>query len=60
MFLLAQDRLDQGDIAGGGLEIDLPFTLGALWAVLVTDVLQDLEYQVRPFEVVPGETERGY
>ena len=58
LFLLAQDQLDQGDIAGGGLEIDLPFTLGALWAVLVTDVLQDLEYQVRPFEVVPGETER--
>ena len=36
----------------------MPFTLGTLWAVLVTDVLQDLEYQVRPYEVVPGETER--
>jgi predicted nucleotide-binding protein (sugar kinase/HSP70/actin superfamily) len=58
MFLLAQDRLDQGDVKGGGLQIDLPFSVGALWAVLVTDVLQDLEYQVRPYEVVSGETDR--
>jgi predicted nucleotide-binding protein (sugar kinase/HSP70/actin superfamily) len=59
MFLLAQDRLDQGDVTGGGLTIDLPFSLGTLWAVLVTDVLQDLEYQVRPYEVVPGTTDRA-
>ena len=58
LFLLAQDRLDQGDLTGGGLQIDLPFSLGTLWAVLVTDVLQDLEYQTRPYELVPGETDR--
>jgi len=58
LFLMAQNRLDQGGLHGDGLEIDLPFTLGALWAVLVTDVLQDLEYQVRPYEVRPGETDR--
>jgi predicted nucleotide-binding protein (sugar kinase/HSP70/actin superfamily) len=58
MFLLAQDGLDQGDLSGGGLRIDLPFTLGVVWAVLITDVLQDLEYQVRPYEVVPGATDR--
>ena len=58
MFLLAQDRLDQGDLRGGGLTIDLPFSRGILWVLLVTNVLQDLEYQVRPYEVVPGETDR--
>ena len=58
MFLLAQDGLDQGDLSGGGLQVDLPFSLGVVWAVLVTDVLQDLEYQVRPYEVVPGVTDR--
>jgi len=58
MFLLAQDGLDQGVIAGGGLELNLPFTLGAIWAVMVSDVVQDLEYQTRPYEVVPGETDR--
>ena len=58
MFLLAQDGLDQGSVEGGGLELNLPFTLGAVWAVLASDVVQDLEYQTRPYEVVPGETER--
>jgi predicted nucleotide-binding protein (sugar kinase/HSP70/actin superfamily) len=56
LFLLAQDQLDQGAMGGDGLEINLPFTLGAVWAVLCADLLQDLEYQVRPYEVVPGRT----
>ena len=58
LFLMAQDKLDQGAANGNGLEINLPFTLGAAWAVLCTDVLQDLEYQIRPYEVVPGQTNR--
>ena len=58
MFLLAQDGMDQGPSAGGGLELDIPFTMGAIWAILASDVVQDLEYQIRPYEVVPGETER--
>jgi predicted nucleotide-binding protein (sugar kinase/HSP70/actin superfamily) len=56
MFLMAQDQLDQGARNGDGLQIDLPFTTGAVWAILCTDVLQDLEYQIRPYEVVPGRT----
>lgn len=59
LFMLAQDNLDQGEMHGDGLEIDMPFTLGALWAVLCTDVLQDLEYQIRPYEVEEGATERA-
>jgi predicted nucleotide-binding protein (sugar kinase/HSP70/actin superfamily) len=58
MFLLAQDRLDQGAANGDGLEIDIAMTTGMLWAVLCTDVLQSLEYQVRPYEVVPGRTDQ--
>jgi predicted nucleotide-binding protein (sugar kinase/HSP70/actin superfamily) len=57
LFLLAQDRLDQGG-DGGGLEMNLPFTTGVVWAILCADVLQDLEYQVRPYEVEPGQTDR--
>ena len=57
MFLLAQDRMDQGAALGDGLRIDLPFSLGAVWAILCTDVLQGLEYRTRPFEVVPGRTD---
>lgn len=56
MFLLGQGGLDQGAAPGGGLELDLPFTLGAVWALVLTDVVQDLEYQVRPYEVRAGAT----
>jgi predicted nucleotide-binding protein (sugar kinase/HSP70/actin superfamily) len=56
MFLLAQDNLDQKSVLGDGLDFDLPITLGCLWAIFLTDLLQDLEYQVRPFEVQAGRT----
>jgi predicted nucleotide-binding protein (sugar kinase/HSP70/actin superfamily) len=57
MFLLAQDELDQKAAMGDGLNLSLPVTLGCLWAIFCTDLVQDLEYQVRPYEVVPGQTE---
>jgi predicted nucleotide-binding protein (sugar kinase/HSP70/actin superfamily) len=59
MFLLGQEGLDQGAAAGGGLDLNLPFTLGAAWSVVLTDALQDLEYQTRPYEVKAGETARA-
>ena len=55
MFLMAQDNLDQD--MGDGLELNLPMTLGMLWSIFCTDLVQDLEYQVRPYEVGPGQTE---
>lgn len=58
MFLLGQDGVDQGAAPGGGLELNLPFTLGAVWAVVLADVVQDMEYRTRPFEVNSGETDR--
>src|ERR1700752_3702328 len=50
MFLLAQDQLYQKAAMGEGLAVNLPVTLGCLWAIFCTDLVQDLEYQVRPFE----------
>ncbi|MFQ5852151.1 MAG: hypothetical protein ACE5JU_16390 [Candidatus Binatia bacterium] len=58
IFLMAQDGLDQGAMGGGGLEITLPFTVGAVWAVLLGDLLTDLEYQIRPYEIIPGNTDQ--
>jgi predicted nucleotide-binding protein (sugar kinase/HSP70/actin superfamily) len=55
MFLMAQDNLDQN--MGDGLELKLPMTLGLLWGIFCTDLVQDLEYQVRPYEALPGQTE---
>jgi predicted nucleotide-binding protein (sugar kinase/HSP70/actin superfamily) len=57
MFLLAQDELDQKAKMGDGFDMNLPVTLGCLWAIFCTDLIQDLEYQVRPYEVAPGQTE---
>lgn len=58
MYLLAQDELDQGSQDGGGLEINLPLSLGLIWGILCADVLTDLEYMTRPYEVTPGQTDR--
>ena len=57
MFLMAQDQMDQKDQMGDGLDLDLPMTLGCLWGIFCTDLVQDLEYQVRPYEVTPGQTD---
>jgi predicted nucleotide-binding protein (sugar kinase/HSP70/actin superfamily) len=54
MFLMAQDNLNQN--MGDGLDLNLPMTLGCLWGIFCTDLVQDLEYQVRPYEVHPGQT----
>lgn len=58
MFLFGQDRIDQGNKAGGGLELNMPFLLGFIWAIVLTDVVQDLEYQIRPYEMHHGETDK--
>ena len=56
MFLVAQGA-EQED--GGGLEIDAHILLGVIYAILMADVIQDLEYQTRPYEVEPGATDRA-
>lgn len=58
LFLLAQDQFNQGEANGGGLEINMPLTIGSLWAILCADVLQGLEYRTRPYEVQKGQTDR--
>src|SRR3990170_1295470 len=58
LFLLAQDQLDQGATNGGGLEINLSMSLGIVWGILCGDVLTDLEYLIRPYEVTPGQTDQ--
>ncbi len=59
MFLMGQGGLDQGATDGGGLDLNLPLLLGSAWSVLLADVVQDIEYQARPYEVKPGETARA-
>jgi predicted nucleotide-binding protein (sugar kinase/HSP70/actin superfamily) len=58
LFLLAQDQLDQGSEKGGGLEINMPLSLGIIWGIMCGDVLTDMEYLTRPFETSPGQTDQ--
>ncbi len=43
--------------AKAGLELNLDFFLGILNAFNMGDMLNDIGYQLRPFEVTPGETD---
>jgi predicted nucleotide-binding protein (sugar kinase/HSP70/actin superfamily) len=49
--------LSQAD-AEAGLEMNLDFFLGFLNALNIGDVINDVAYQIRPFEVNAGETDR--
>ena len=49
--------LDQAE-AAAGLEMNLDFFLGILNALNIGDVINDVAYQIRPFEVNTGETDR--
>jgi predicted nucleotide-binding protein (sugar kinase/HSP70/actin superfamily) len=57
LFLMEQNKLGQTGFAGGGLEVDMAFSLGLVWAILCTDALQGLEYRTRPYEVIAGQTD---
>src|SRR2546421_4981831 len=44
--------------AEAGLEMNLDFFLGILNALNIGDVINDVAYQIRPYEINPGETDR--
>jgi predicted nucleotide-binding protein (sugar kinase/HSP70/actin superfamily) len=58
MFLLDQYNLETQGTEGSGMEVTLPLTLGIVWGALIADLLGDLEYMTRPYEVIAGETDR--
>ncbi len=49
--------LNQAD-AEAGLEMNTDFFIGILNAMNIGDVINDVAYQIRPYEVNPGETDR--
>lgn len=53
-----QAKISTEATAGQGIDIDTEFTLAVLWAVLCGDLLCDLEYMARPYELEYGETDR--
>ncbi len=57
MLFQQEGGLNQAE-AEAGLEMNLDFFLGILNALNMGDVINDVAYQIRPFEVNSGETER--
>ena len=57
IFLLDLLNLDQS-APGGGLRIDMPTTMRLFYADFMADVLTDMEYATRPYELKEGQTER--
>ncbi len=49
--------LNQAEVEAG-LEMNLDFFLGLLNGLNIGDIINDVAYQIRPFEINPGETDR--
>ncbi len=56
LFLLDLLNLEQS-APGGGLKIDLSTTLRLFYADFMADILTDMEYATRPYEVKAGQTD---
>ncbi len=56
LILQQQGGLDQA-ADGAGLEMNIDFTLGIINAFIIADVLNDIAYRSRPYEVEPGATD---
>ncbi len=56
LFLLDLLNLDQS-APGGGLRIDMPTTLRLFYACFMADIITDMEYAIRPYEVIQGQTD---
>jgi predicted nucleotide-binding protein (sugar kinase/HSP70/actin superfamily) len=45
-------------MAESGVSFDVEFFLSLLYALILGDLLNDVAYQIRPFEVTPGQTDQ--
>jgi predicted nucleotide-binding protein (sugar kinase/HSP70/actin superfamily) len=57
MLFQQEGGLSQGDLEAG-LEMSLDFFMGILRGIMIGDLLNEVGYQIRPYEVNPGETDR--
>ncbi len=55
IFLLDLLQMEQNK---GGLEITMPLTLGLIYSAFIGDIMTDMEYATRPYEVISGETDK--
>ena len=59
MMILDQNPLALGGDDPNAFRIDMPIAIGAVWGAICGDLIQGLEYRIRPYEVEPGATDRA-
>ncbi|HYK88656.1 MAG TPA: activator of (R)-2-hydroxyglutaryl-CoA dehydratase [Acidobacteriota bacterium] len=57
VLLFSQDDGVRQKTSEPGLKYTLDFGLGMLNAIILGDILNDLAYKLRPYEIVPGQTD---
>ena len=60
VLLFSQDQGIKAKSGEPGLKFTVDFGMGMLNALNLGDVANEMLYQLRPYEVVPGETERAF
>ncbi|MCB2204257.1 activator of (R)-2-hydroxyglutaryl-CoA dehydratase [bacterium] len=58
LILQQEGGLDQS-VSDAGLEMNLDFTLGIINAFMIADLLNDMAYKLRPYEIEAGSTNRA-
>ncbi len=43
-----------------GLEVNIDFAISLLYAIMIGDIMNELAYQVRPYETTPGQADRVF
>lgn len=59
LFLVQQHEIDQSKASDAGLQTDIHLLLSTALGMMAADAIQDLEYQLRPYEVQPGATNKA-
>jgi predicted nucleotide-binding protein (sugar kinase/HSP70/actin superfamily) len=60
ILIIQQNQGVNAQTPAPGLELDTDFRLGTIAALDLGDVLNDVAFQLRPFEVTPGSTDRVF
>lgn len=59
MLFQQQGGLQQATGEASGLELNAPFFMGMLKGLIAGDVINGIGYRLRPYEVVPGATDKA-
>jgi predicted nucleotide-binding protein (sugar kinase/HSP70/actin superfamily) len=60
ILVIQQNEGVNAETPAPGLDLDTDFRLGAIAAIDVGDVLNEVAYQLRPYEVTPGATDEAF